>query len=110
MVGELLLLGLQPVEARADEALDARRDRDVSHLVALPSFELEQTLLAEHPYGLLEEEWIAAGVGDERLGERRVCECRVTGETAQQRRCLLGSERLQVHGAPPPLRAEEAGR
>ena len=80
------------------------------HLAALPPLELEQPLLAQHPHGLLEEERIAAGVGDERLGERRVCERSVTGETAQQRRCLLGSERLQVDGAPPSLPAQEAGR
>ena len=75
-----------------------------------PPFELEQTLFAQHSHGLLEEERITAGVGDERLGERCVRECRVTGETAQQRRCLLGSERLQVDGAPPSLPAQEARR
>jgi hypothetical protein len=110
MVGELFLLGLKPVEARADQALDAGRDRDVLHLVALPPFELEQPFLAEHPHGLLEEEWIAAGVGDERLGERRDRECRVAGEATQQRRRLLRAERVQVDGAALALSAEEARR
>src|SRR5439155_22175823 len=80
------------------------------HLAALPPLELEQPFLAEHPHGLLEEERIAAGVGDERLGELRVRKCGVTRETAQEGCRLLGAEGLQVDGAPPAFPAEEAGR
>ena len=65
VVGQPLLLRLQPVETRADQALHARRDRDVAHLVALPPLEVEQPLLPQHPDRLLEEERIAAGVCDQ---------------------------------------------
>ena len=41
----------------------------VAHLVALPPLELEQALVAQHPHRLLEEERVAAGVGDQRSRE-----------------------------------------
>ena len=106
VVSKLLLLRLQAVEARADQALDARGDRDVAHLVALPAFELEQPLVAQHLHCLLEEERVAAGVGDQRLGERRLGKRGVAGEIGQE-----GGGSLRIRacegrscGAVPPCR------
>ena len=110
VMGEQLLLWLQPVEARADQPLHVRRDRDVAHLVPLPALEVEQPLVAQHLHRLLEEERVAACVGDQRLGERRLGEGGVAGEIGQEGGGRLGAERLKVDRAAPALGAEEAGR
>ena len=109
-MGELLLLYCQPVEAGADQPLDACRDWDVAHLVAPPPLEVEQPLLPQHPHGLLEEERVAAGIGDQRRSEPCFRERGVSREVGQHRRGLVWPEGLKVDGAPPALPAEEAGR
>src|SRR5207248_8375096 len=42
MVGELLFLYCQPIEAGANQPLHARRNGDVAHLLALPAHEFER--------------------------------------------------------------------
>ena len=109
-MGELLLLRFQAIEARADQPLHARRDRDVAHFLALPALEIEQPLFAQHPHRLLQEERVAAGVGDQPGGERRLGERGVAGEVRQESGGLFGPQRLQVDRPASALPAEEAGR
>src|SRR5262245_18823251 len=56
VMGELLLVCLQPIEARADQPLDARRHWEVTHRIASPPLELEQSFLPQHPNRLFEKE------------------------------------------------------
>ncbi len=74
--GQAASPSFETVETRADQRLDIRRDRNVAHLVSLPAREIEQSLVAEHPYRLLEEERVSARVGDQRRAERRLGEAR----------------------------------
>ena len=110
MVGELLFLYCQPIEAGANQPLHARRNGDVAHLLALPALEFEQPLLAQHPHRLLDEERVAARVGDQARGEPRLGERGVAGEIRQESGSLIGPERLQLDCAPPAFPTQEARR
>jgi hypothetical protein len=94
VVGELLLLARQAVESRADETLDARRDRQVAGLAAPPALEVDEALVPEHSHRLLEEQGVAACVLDQRHRERRRCQGRIAGEVCEERRRLIGAEGL----------------
>ena len=82
-LGEAALLGRKPVEPGADERLQVGRDGQRFELRGI-----HQALVEQHARRLLEEQWIATGIGHE-AADRSTIETR-----CQQRRQQLLDERL----------------
>ena len=84
----LLVLVIQTVESRADQALKARRDRKGALACFLPASRFEHSLVLQHPHGLFEEQRVPAGIRDQRFGELGLRERGVSDELAQELACL----------------------
>ena len=99
---------LELVDARSDQRLQARGDRNGLAFLQVPTSRIHHTLVHQHLNRLLEEERIPARALQQRLG-RRIRGDFFPEQLDEQRAADVAAQRLELDRDPPLALAHELG-